>query len=95
MHSTFAEHTKRIEYKPYHLTNKKFSMKSIDKASELFYKVYNCPALSDDITFAQAQIIAIMMADEVQRSFAEMSGYDPDRFSSEYWEEVKRHIEKL
>ncbi len=70
-------------------------MKSEDKAKELFYKVYDCPALTDDITFIQAQIIAIMMADEVQRSFAEMSGYNPDRFSSEYWEEVKDHISKL
>jgi len=70
-------------------------MKSEDKAKELVNKVYECPALNNDITFVQAQIVAIMMAEEIHRSFAEISGYDPDRFTSEYWEEVKKHIMEL
>lgn len=70
-------------------------MKSEDKAKELFYKVYDCPALTDGISFIQAQIIAIMIVEEIHRSFAEMAGYDPNRFTSEYWEEVKQHIMEL
>lgn len=70
-------------------------MKSEDKAREIFNKVYECPALKNDITFIQAQIISVMMVEEIHRSFAEMSGYDPDRFTSEYWEEVKHHILNL
>jgi hypothetical protein len=61
-------------------------MKSEDKAKELFYKVYDCPALTDDITFIQAQVIAIMMVEEIESSFT---------FPSNYWEEVKEHIMQL
>lgn len=70
-------------------------MKSKDKAKELFHKVYDCPALNDDITYMQAQIIAIMMVEEIHKSFAEAVGYDPDNYKSDYWEEVKEHIMNL
>ena len=65
------------------------------KAKALFHNVYTCPALKDDITFVQAQIIAIMMAEETEKSFAEISGYDPEKYKSKYWEEVKNHIMNL
>jgi hypothetical protein len=55
-----------------------------EKANELFYKVYDCPALTDDITFIQAQVIALMMVEEIHREF-----------TSNYWEEVKQHIMEL
>lgn len=65
------------------------------KAKSLFHKVYTCPALKDDVTYIQAQIIAIMMAEEVHISCSEIVGYDPDEYPSDYWEEVKENIMKL
>lgn len=65
------------------------------KAKALIHKVYSCPALQDDITFIQAQVIAIMMVEEIQNSDAEISGYDPSKYTSKYWEEVKEQILKI
>lgn len=79
-------------------------MKSKHKAKEIFTKVYECPALKGDITFIQAQIISLMMIEEIQehditcrfiRSFTEIAGYNPDTFTPEYWEEIKQHIMEL
>jgi hypothetical protein len=41
-----------------------------------------------------AKKCALATANEFERQQAELLGYNPDTYSSEYWQEVKQEIEK-
>ncbi len=42
-----------------------------------------------------AKKCALAAANEFERQQAELIGYNPDTYSSEYWQEVKQEINKL
>jgi hypothetical protein len=68
-----------------------------EKAEELFDKfmkpideLHKYP-----MCFSTAKQCALIAVDELEKQEAKLLGYNPDRYSSEYWQEVKQEIEKL
>jgi hypothetical protein len=42
-----------------------------------------------------AKKCALATSNELEKQESNLLAYDPDRYSSEYWQEVKQEIEKL
>ena len=42
-----------------------------------------------------AKKCALVTSNELEKQEANLLAYDPDRYSSEYWQEVKQEIEKI
>ena len=67
-----------------------------DKAQELYSAMlHKIEGLEGTDWYESAKQCALIAVDELEKQEAKLLGYNSERYSSEYWQEVKDEIQNL